>query len=185
MVGILGILLVLLNTARQPSVAKEPYEQPPTAPVASVRDNTPQPLAPDRTTTPPEMEPVAEAPSKPEAVVDVERIATIQAKLTDSSIYNASRVIDSLQADFTRNRLTLTCNDDWFRLSNYDQNLLANQLMNQSRELSFDDLELQTAEGNLIARNPVIGDEMIIFLRERPPTVELPERSRYRITIGR
>jgi hypothetical protein len=181
LIGILGLLLVLLNTARQPSVAVE--RSPQAAPKPVVEVPAPQPLVPNTTT--PATEPISAAPSAPHEGVDIERIAKIQAQLTDSSIYNASRVVDSVQADFTQNRLTLICNEDWFRLSHYDQKLLANQLMNQSKDLSFKDLELQSPDGTLIARNPIIGDEMIIFLREKPPAVEPPERPRYRITVDR
>lgn len=183
LIGILGILLLLLNSVRQPSVAAErsPQTISPSEPVETTSDTESLPTAPLSTATAPEVE----TPPAPEDVVDVERIAKIQAQLTDSSIYNASRVVDSVQADFTQNRLTLTCNDDWYRLSNYDQNLLANQLMNQSKDLSFKDLQLKTTDGNLIARNPVIGDEMVIYLREKPPEVEPPERPRYRILVDR
>lgn len=173
LIGVLGGLLVLLNSVRQPSMAEErsPISATPPAPTAAAptepTSTTPEPLSPT------------------EEIVDVERIAQIQAQLTDSSIHHASRLIDSVQADFTENRLILTCNDDWFRLSAYDQDLLANQLMNQSVDLSFDELELQTTDGQLIARNPVIGDAMIIFLRTKPPAVEPPERPRFRITIDR
>jgi hypothetical protein len=184
LIGILGLLLVLFNSVRQPSAAVERSPQAPTAPVERVPDTERQPAEPVPTAIAPTKTPTEASPS-PDEAVDIERIAKIQAKLTDSSIYNAQRVVDSVQADFTRNRLTLICNDDWYRLSNYDQNLLANQLKNQSEELSFKGLELQTADGTLIARNPVIGDEMIIFLRERPPAVEPPERPRYRIMIDR
>jgi hypothetical protein len=185
LLGTLGLLLVLLNSVRQPAIA-----QPPTSP-------SPQPAIP----VPSEPTPPSEIPPTMPAVgaasetstasseladpIDLERIADIQTQLTKSSIYNASRVIDSVQADFTHNRLTLVCNEDWYRLSDYDQDLLANQLLQQSAELAFDDVELQTPTGQLIARNPVIGKEMVVLLRESPPIVEPPERPRFRITIDR
>ena len=183
LIGILGLLLVILNSVRQPSSAVEKsldgFSPEPTAISPSGQSALPKPKFTPAVSS-------SEVPTTaPTQAIDIERIGKIQAQLTDSSIYNASRVIDSVQADFTNNYLTLICNEDWFRLSNYDQTLLATQLMNQSTELSFQALHLQTPDGQLIARTPVIGNEMIIFLREKPPVVEPPERPRYRFTIDR
>jgi hypothetical protein len=181
LIGILGVLLVLLNSVRQPSSAIAPAPPAPSPGAASEADTPSPPMAvPPAETTLPVTDTVETADA-----IDIERISQIQAQLTDSSIYNANRVIDSVQADFTHNRLTLICNEDWFRLSAYDQTQLANQLLSQSTGLSFQDLQLQTPEGQLIARNPIIGDAMIIYLREKPPVVAVPERPRYRITIDR
>lgn len=184
LIGTLGLLLGLLNTVRSPSIAKEPSASeaqpteiaPPTAPSAPSEGLPAEsPVSSDA--------PIADA--VPPESFDLERIATIQNQLTQSSIYNASRVIDSVQADFTRDQLTLVCNQDWYRLSEYDQDLLASQLLDQAGKLAFDDVELRATSGQLIARSPVVGNEMVILLRDQPPTVEAPERPRFRITIDR
>ena len=190
LIGVLVLLLTLINGLQQPTVAAPPL--------------APEPLAQPDLTAPPEVEVPESLPSVPilpevdsvasedsvssdiaATVIQSDRIADLQAQLTDSTILNAKRVIDSVQADFTANRLTLIFNGDWYRLSDYDQIQLAQQLMTQSVDLAFETLEFQTATGDLIARTPVIGDEMVIFLRSAPPVVEPPPRPRYRLTVDR
>ena len=182
LVGILVLLLTLINGVRQPTGAapspiSEPVSSPelPAIPAVEVPASRPAtPTLPDTANSP--LDSAA-------AALQSDRIANLQAQLTDSTILNAKRVIDSVQADFTTNRLTLMVNGDWYRLSDYDQTQLAQQLMMQSADLAFERLELQTATGELIARTPVIGDEMVIFLRSAPPVVEPPPRPRYRLTV--
>ncbi|MEM9816425.1 MAG: hypothetical protein AAF827_08500 [Cyanobacteria bacterium P01_D01_bin.6] len=154
LVGILVLLLMLLNSVRQPSVGASPTSLAPT-----------------------------EVPALDAG--DVDRIAQIQTQMTDSSILNAQRVIDSVQADFRQNQLTLVFNGDWYRLSDYDQTQLAQALMQQSQELAFTDLELVTSTSELLARSPVVGNNMVILQREQTPEVPKPERPRYRLTIDR
>ncbi len=184
LIGILVLLLTLINSVRQPTVAApppapEPVSSPdlPAIPEVEVPASRPAtPTLPDAASSP--LDTAA-------AALQSDRIANLQAQLTDSTILNAKRVIDSVQADFTANRLTLIVNGDWYRLSDYDQTQLAQQLMTQAVDLAFTTLELQTTTGELIARTPVIGDEMVIFLRSAPPVVEPPPRPRYRLTVDR
>jgi|GEM_PF-2377283 len=192
LIGILVVLLIIFSGVRQPAVARNPA-----APSPATALDQPSPVAdlpaPLDSEAPPESVPSPTAPapsaatSAAEPVVPIasDRIAQIQAQLTDSSILNAQRVIDSVEADLVNNRLTLVLNGDWYRLSEYDQTQLAQALMAQSKELSFADLQFQTAAGDLVARSPVVGHNMVILQHERPPAVPMPERPRYRITIDR
>ncbi|NEQ42702.1 MAG: hypothetical protein F6K00_03710 [Leptolyngbya sp. SIOISBB] len=190
LIGILVLLLILLNSVRQPSVASSsPPTEPPNTdlPTASPAESVPN-LAPTiDETTEPVLQPLPQSP--PDVPVlepeDSDRIAQIQAQMTDSAILNAQRVIDSVQADFTQNHLTLVFNGDWYRLSDYDQTQLAQALMQQSQGLAFTDLEFVTPAGELLARSPVIGNDMVILQREQPPEVPEPERPRYRLMIDR
>ena len=192
LVGILVLLLILLNSVRQPSVASSALPAAPLnpePPIASPTENAPSPApAGDETTEPllqPTPQPSPEVPALEPGDVDVDRIAQIQTQMTDSSILNAQRVVDSVQADFRQNQLTLVLNGDWYRLSDYDQTQLAQALMQQSQGLEFTDLEFVTPEGDLLARSPVVGSNMVILQREQPPEVPEPERPRYRLLIDR
>lgn len=191
LIGVLVILLSLLNGVRQPSAASPPpvtapssVEAPEENPSADAptdaidADSAGAAVAPPAAAPAPQGEPLA-------APAAGDRIADIQAQMTNNSILNAQRVIDSVQADFVNNRLTLSFNGDWYRLSKYDQTQLAQALMEQSQSLSFTDLQFLNAAGDLLARSPVIGDEMIILQREQPPEVPVPERPKYRIMIDR
>ena len=190
LIGILVLLLTLINDVRQPTVAAPPPTPEVVAPAdleTSGEVETPESLPPAPTLPDPDSVASEEIVSSDTVTAGIQsdRIASLQAQLTDSTILNAKRVIDSVQADFTANRLTLILNGDWYRLSDYDQTQLAQQLMTQSADLAFATLEFQTATGELIARTPVIGDEMVILLRSAPPFVEPPPRPRYRLTIDR
>lgn len=176
-VGTLVLLLILLNGVRQPAAASASAPERVSAGKNSAVDVPMQPSAPSSNATASN----AAAASN----VDGQRIAQIQAQLTDSSILNAQRVIDSVQADFVNNRLTLIVNGDWYRLSQYDQMQLAQALMAQSESLSFADLQLMTADGGVLARSPVVGNNMVILQREPPPEVPIPEKPRYRLMIDR
>ena len=186
-IGTLVLLLIVLNSVRQPAAASSPpipSAEPeeiarPTAslPHADAVENEPVPAA--EPNAPPM--PVEPAP----VIVDGDRIAKIQSQLTDSSILNAQRVVDSVQADFTRNQLTLIFNSDWYRLSDYDQTQLTQALMQQSQTLEFADIQCLTPEGDVLARSPVVGNSMVILQRERPPEVPEPERPRFRIMVDR
>lgn len=190
LVGILVLLLILLNSVRQPSVASsslptEPLN--PELPIANPTERTPSPASTVDETTELVPEQAPQAPPEVPALEpgDVDRIAQIQKQITESSILNAQRVVDSVQADFTQNQLTLVFNGDWYRLSDYDQNQLAQALMQQSQGLAFTNLEFVTPAGKLLARSPVVGHDMVILQREQPPDVPEPERPRFRVMIDR
>lgn len=186
LIGILVVLLLVLNGVRQPSVASEKGLK------SEGAESVPADVPTDSAAV---QSPSAPTPTGPSAESSIEekvsvkatgdRIPELQRQLTDSDIPNAQRVIESLQADFTADRLTLILNSDWFRLSEYEQITLASQLLAQSKKLTFADIEFRTSENALIARAPVVGNDMIIFLREKPPQVDPPERPRYRIMIDR
>jgi hypothetical protein len=98
---------------------------------------------------------------------------------------STSGAIDAIQADFTRNQLSVILTGDWYRLSNQGQADLADQLLERATDLEFADLELRSPAGDLLARSPVVGNTMIILQREKPPVVEPPPKPRYRIMIDR
>jgi hypothetical protein len=55
--------------------------------------------------------------------------------------------------------------NDWYDLDEAEQDELANQMFQQAQKLDFKKLEAVDPEGVLLAREPVIGSEMIIVQR--------------------
>ncbi|MBE7383089.1 MAG: hypothetical protein F6J95_016955 [Leptolyngbya sp. SIO1E4] len=189
LIGGLVLLITILNSGRQPSVAIEGPEEP-TPPVSPRVDSEPegQPsLADDLSTdTAPPATPALPPPSSDELdPAERDRIADIQTQLIDGSLSYGQGLVESVQADFKRNRLTINLSSGWYRLSDYEQEELADTLMQRSTQMAFEDLQLRSPAGDLLARSPVIGDAIVILQREKPPEVELPPRPRYRITIDR
>jgi hypothetical protein len=167
-IGSLVLLLIVLNGLQPP---KRVVASPPSSLVL------------------PRMESMNELPMPalqlPPVATDTDRIGDLQAQLTDGTLTLARGIVASVQADFVQNQLTVVMSEGWYRLSRYDQGELANQLLARSRTLSFDDLQLVSQDGALLARKPVVGKAMVIEQFEKPPVVPPPPKPRYRITIDR
>lgn len=73
-----------------------------------------------------------------------------------------SELFDLIEVDLPQNSLTVNVTDDWYELDPTRQAKLANEVLDRSRRLSFTKLKLQDRRGTLVARNPVIGDRIII-----------------------
>ena len=63
--------------------------------------------------------------------------------------------------------LTITLSDAWYRSSEDLQTKLTNSLLITTQGQGYEQLRLEDTEGSLIARNPVIGEGMIILQRIR------------------
>ena len=78
-------------------------------------------------------------------------------------------LILTVRANFRQSILTVRLGDEWYGLSPAQQDDLANDLLRQSTRLDFSKLELTDSVGNRLARNPVVGNQMIILRREKLP----------------
>ena len=63
--------------------------------------------------------------------------------------------------------LTITLSDAWYRSSEDIQTKLTNILLITTQGQGYSQLRLEDTEGSLIARNPVVGEGMIILQRAR------------------
>lgn len=63
--------------------------------------------------------------------------------------------------------LTITLSDAWYRSSEDTQTKLTNNLLITTQGQGYNQLRLEDTEGSLIARNPVVGEGMIILQRAR------------------
>ncbi len=95
------------------------------------------------------------------------QIAEVTSGLYENSKDQAfpTNPIESVQADFATSTLTLKISDAWYSLKQPQQNKLAAKILKRSKKLDFSHLEIMDSKNKLIARNPVIGNEMIIFKR--------------------
>ncbi|MDB9539741.1 hypothetical protein NWP22_06190 [Anabaenopsis tanganyikae CS-531] len=90
-------------------------------------------------------------------------IAAIKNQVAEISDRFASGLIQSIQANFRTSNLTVKINDDWYNLPESEQKQLAGEILQRSQELDFTHLEIIDSQDKLIARNPVVGNEIIIF----------------------
>lgn len=150
-----------------PTITTPPEAIPPEQPPA--KEITPEPEAP---TPPPEPEPEPEPTPTPTPVIQLTPeqilIAAIEKQLAEIGNGGdaiASSIVKSIQANFRTSSLTVKINDDWYTLKESEQNQIASQILQRSQELDFSHLEIVDSQDKLIARNPVIGNEMIILQR--------------------
>ncbi|GAX34760.1 hypothetical protein [Nodularia sp. NIES-3585] len=128
---------------------------------------TPEPI-PEPTPTP---EPIPEPTPEPTPIIKLtpeeSLIAAIENQVAEISARFASGLIQSIQANFRTSNLTIKINDDWYTLPKSEQQQLAGEILQRSQELDFTHLEIIDSQDKLIARNPVVGNEMIIFQPQR------------------
>ena len=90
-------------------------------------------------------------------------IAALQSKVANLTQDYPSEAIASVRVDIPQSSLAVEVTDSWYELSESEQTKLANEMLRRSRQLDFTKLELKDSEGTLVARNPVIGEKIIIL----------------------
>ncbi len=90
-------------------------------------------------------------------------IAAIKSKVTKLTQEYPTELVESAKVDLLQNSLLVNVTDEWYQLSESRQNKMANEMLKRSRQFNFHKLELKDDAGTLIARNPVIGDQIIIL----------------------
>ena len=94
-------------------------------------------------------------------------VAVIKTKMTKLIQDYPTELIDSTQVNLPQNSLLVNVTDEWYELNESRQNKVANEMLKCSRQLSFQQLELKDNTGTLVARNPVIGEQIIILQNNR------------------
>lgn len=141
--------------------------EPPIAPP----EEKPEESKPDVT---PEEKSQPEPEAEPELTPEQGLIAAIQEQVSEITTRYAEGLIESIEANFRDGRLIIAVGEDWFTLENKRQDELAKEMLARSRQLDFTKLVLTTPEGKLLARSPVVGENMVILQRDNPasPSVE-------------
>jgi hypothetical protein len=177
--GILGAIIaaVVLTSVwllpQEPSteiVELPPEIAPETSPEATP---TTVPEIPEAIETPPELkapgrpEPVEIIPPpEPELTPEQSLIASIQDRVASLTSQYPEGLVLSVQANFLGSRLIVTVGDEWYKLNPNRQDKLANSILQRSQQLDFRKLEIVNSQGTLLARNPVVGNKMVIIQRE-------------------
>lgn len=92
-------------------------------------------------------------------------IVGIQNQVAEITNRLGGGLVKSIQANFVSSILTVKIAEDWYALSELEQNQLVNQMFKEANLLDFRNLEIRNVKGKLIARSPVVGSEMIILER--------------------
>ncbi|MDH6084067.1 hypothetical protein [Umezakia ovalisporum] len=170
--GILAVIILAIVWSTATIFTEKPTEIATVTPVEEVSPPTPKiTIAPELTTPEPIPEPIPEPTPEPipeptpilKLTPEEALIAAIENQVAEISDRFASGLIGSIQANFRTSNLTLKINDDWYTLPESEQKQLATEILQRARELDFTHLEIVDSQDRLIARNPVVGNEMIIF----------------------
>ncbi|MBW4585803.1 hypothetical protein G7B40_032800 [Aetokthonos hydrillicola Thurmond2011] len=108
--------------------------------------------------TPPEPQPTP-------AILTPEQslIVAIENQVVEESDRVGSGLIESIQANFRNSSLVIRISDNWYKLERSQQQELAEKIQERSKELDFTHIDIIDSQGKLVARNPVVGTEMILF----------------------
>ncbi|AFY42159.1 hypothetical protein [Nostoc sp. PCC 7107] len=184
---IAGITVVLIwttssvFTSKPPEIATIPpvEEVPVPTPTVPPELTTPEPEPSAEITSLPEVEVTPTPTAEPEVIPKPEPtptpavvltpeqilIAAIENQVAEISDRIASGLIQSIQANFRTSNLIIKINNDWYTLKESQQDKLAAEILQRSQELNFSHLQILDSQDKLIARNPIVGEQIIIFKR--------------------
>ena len=95
-------------------------------------------------------------------------IGAIQQEVKDLTIQYPDGLILAIAPNFLASQLTVTLSNDWYDLSPQRQDNFADAIWQRSQKLAFRKLNLLGPTGGLLARNPVVGNQVIVLEREVP-----------------
>jgi hypothetical protein len=101
-------------------------------------------------------------------------VAALQTKVAEILKDYPEDLLNSVEVDFGQHSLVVKVSDLWYKLNESRQTKLANQILERSRKLNLTKLELNDIGGTLVARSPVVGNQVIILQTTKENT-ELPE----------
>jgi hypothetical protein len=132
---------------QSPAVAKVP-------PTASSVPVTPSPQS--ATPTP------ATTPAAPVRLTAEQKL---MAKLK-AAVGDQADLLASIKLNKRTDSLQITLEPDWYDLTFGQQDELAKRLLAKAQALRLKTLELLDGQGAVVARSPVVGDEMVVLLRQ-------------------
>ncbi len=94
-------------------------------------------------------------------------LEAIQTQLSDITSKYPDDIIQGLQVDLSRNRAIISLNPVWYLIDDQRQNDVTDKMWLQARTNHFTKLELQDAQGKLVARSPVVGAHLVILHRRQ------------------
>ncbi|MGC1394896.1 MAG: hypothetical protein WA828_11500 [Coleofasciculaceae cyanobacterium] len=155
-IALFVVLLLVTTAALLPETEAQVAKAPPNsieAPPELKAPEAPQPV---------EVEP----PPVPELTPEQSLIAGIQNQVAEITSKYGDGLIKSIEANFEDSRLVVKVADGWYALKESGQNKLADEVFSRANELDFSKLQIFDLKGTLLARNPVVGQNMVILKRQ-------------------
>ncbi|ANV83772.1 hypothetical protein AWQ21_04885 [Picosynechococcus sp. PCC 7003] len=154
-------------TTQAPQISDEIAQSPVTEPTEEVSPVTPKPETPAPQVAPKVSEPAPVASAEPPKPLTPEQrlIAAIQAQLDEVTQPYGDNIVRTIQADFETNTLRITVGDAWYLLREGLQDRLGMEVLDLAQLLDFKKMVVEDLAGNFVARNPVVGDRLVIVRR--------------------
>ncbi|OKH15910.1 hypothetical protein [[Limnothrix rosea] IAM M-220] len=141
---------------------------PPTEVVLPEADpSQPEPSAPAPKVKPAPVEPTPTPKPEPARPLTPEQrlVAAIQRQIDDVTQPYGDNIVRAVEADFDNSLLQITVGDAWYLLREGLQDRLGSDVLELSQILDFKKLRVEDLKGNFVARNPVVGDALVIVRR--------------------
>ena len=94
-------------------------------------------------------------------------VATLNKKISELVETYPQEFIEDVRINLPGSSLLVRVGNDWYDLDESERNSLGNEILERSRAFSFEKLELQDNLGTLVARSPVIGENIILIQDSR------------------
>ncbi len=140
----------------------KPQEKPPEVKVVTP-EVKPQEKPPEVKVVTPEVKPQEKPPI--ELTPEQKLIAAIEQRITKIATSYEPELLTAIEADLKSSKLSVTVDDQWYQTKSDRQDKIAYEILKRSRQLAFEKLIIQDKDGKLLARNPVVGNRMVILER--------------------
>jgi hypothetical protein len=75
----------------------------------------------------------------------------------------AEDLVIGIEPNFMASRLIVKVSNNWYELETSNQTSIADDIFREAQKLDFKKLEITNLQGQLVARSPVVGNNMIIL----------------------
>ncbi|WP_155524020.1 hypothetical protein [Nodosilinea nodulosa] len=162
--GLLVLLLALGNPLGSGqgdrAVASEPGPRP-TAAAPDTSDRFAEPALEAEQPAALDPAPVVEPTPEQSLITDIQdRVSRI------SRSYSAG-LVQSVEVNLPENTLGVNVAEAWYGLLSAQQDEVAQDILAQAQGLKFGTLQLRDPDGVVVARNPVVGPNMVVLRRQR------------------
>ncbi len=106
-------------------------------------------------------------PPKPVLTPEQSLIASIKEQISTITNRYSEDLISSIEANFSASYLIVKVEDDWYQINSKQQDKIANEILANAKLLDFKKLQIIDNEGSLVARNPIVGKEVVILQRTK------------------
>ncbi|AUC62010.1 DNA segregation ATPase FtsK/SpoIIIE-related protein [Cyanobacterium sp. HL-69] len=136
-----------------------------TPPAIIADDTPPQPEKIEQPIPDKEVEIIIEQKTVSALTIEQTLYDNIQEQIDQITDKYGKNLIINLKANFSENNLLITLTQNWYQMNSNEQDNFVNDVYDIGRLLYFNKINFQDSQGNLVARNAVIGDKIIITQR--------------------